>query len=719
MAEHPILSEILTILTRLPQCTGLEEVQQTHQQVLATAHQHKIHFPDEFEQFITAYEAYRSNNMAKAIPTFLHCQRICYQQHSAVLSLYCDIHLGTIYTMLGQFQHGLTHFLKAYKNSNLKDRNFQMLLNLNIGDAYLLLNDFKQGERYCRKADKLALELDDLNCIALAKMNVALALAHQDDLIDSEAWIQEAIHYAQKTLCQRTLGYAWSYQGRIYAIQNNYSKAKHSYITSDYYFAQSYEYFGRSENQYFYALLLLKKNKLKAALNHCLQAEKLISNEDHYQAKNRLYHLQVQIYQQQGDFDKANNILALQAKEANNEIARSAGRETRYMDYILTLGEQKRQFDNLQQLHNNLSVITKIGQQIATANNLRAHLPEIYQQLNLIIPIHVFGIALYDQAQHQLNYDYFIEDGAVIPPIIIRCEDDSSLGAYSVAHQQQLHLNTSSEQDLAVYVDPQKMDRQLFQGNDEKTQSIIITPITLNEITIGVLFLEHHTPYLYQQHHCDLAKQLAGYIAVSLENLRQTNILKQQQQELEAVNQRLNTLSRYDALTQLFNRYELDTIAPNLINKAQKQQKSLTCLMIDIDFYKTFNDHYGHQQGDKVLRLVAKFIHQAFSEQQDFAFRYGGDEFLLLAFNQSQEQIQTKVEQLQQYLEQENIEHHYSQCSERLTLSIGSYTWQPDSFDDLTVESLIHQTDQALYFAKQKHRNRYVTYQQRQQEQID
>ncbi|BAX55861.1 hypothetical protein PDPUS_2_01276 [Photobacterium damselae subsp. piscicida] len=101
MAEHPILSEILT---RLPQCTGLEEVQQTHQQVLAMAHQHKIHFPDEFEQFITAYEAYRSNNMTKAIPTFLHCQRICYQQHSAVLSLYCDIHLGTIYTMLGQFQ---------------------------------------------------------------------------------------------------------------------------------------------------------------------------------------------------------------------------------------------------------------------------------------------------------------------------------------------------------------------------------------------------------------------------------------------------------------------------------------------------------------------------------------------------------------------------------------------------------------------------------------
>ncbi|WP_447444246.1 GAF domain-containing protein [Photobacterium damselae] len=362
-------------------------------------------------------------------------------------------------------------------------------------------------------------------------MNVALALAHQGDLIDSEAWIQEAIHYAQKTLCQRTLGYAWSYQGRISAIQNNYSKAKHSYITSDYFFSQSYEYFGRSENQYFYALLLLKKNKLKAALNHCLQAEKLISNEDHYQDKNRLYHLQVQIYQQQGDFDKANNILALQAKEANDEITRSAGRETRYMDYILTLGEQKRQFDNLQQLHNNLSVITKIGQQIATANNLRAHLPEIYQQLNLIIPIHVFGIALYDQAQHQLNYDYFIEDGAVIPPIIIRCEDDSSLGAYSVAHQQQLHLNTSSEQDLAVYVDPQKMDRQLFQGNDEKTQSIIITPITLNESTIGVLFLEHHTPYLYQQHHCDLAKQLAGYIAVSLENLRQTNILKQQQEQ--------------------------------------------------------------------------------------------------------------------------------------------------------------------------------------------
>ncbi|MDP2546021.1 hypothetical protein Q8W13_22225 [Photobacterium damselae subsp. piscicida] len=162
-----------------------------------------------------------------------------------------------------QFQHGLTHFLKAYKNSNLKDCNFQMLLNLNIGDAYLLLNDFKQGERYCRKADKLALELDDLNCISLAKMNVALALAHQGDLIDSEAWIQEAIHYAQKTLCQRTLGYAWSYQGRISAIQNNYSKAKHSYITSDYFFLNLMSILVVQKTSIFMLYSYLKRTNLK------------------------------------------------------------------------------------------------------------------------------------------------------------------------------------------------------------------------------------------------------------------------------------------------------------------------------------------------------------------------------------------------------------------------------------------------------------------------
>jgi diguanylate cyclase (GGDEF)-like protein len=177
---------------------------------------------------------------------------------------------------------------------------------------------------------------------------------------------------------------------------------------------------------------------------------------------------------------------------------------------------------------------------------------------------------------------------------------------------------------------------------------------------------------------------------------------------LQQANNLLDNLSKTDPLTKLYNRYQLDTIAPTLIQKAINQDSKIAIVIIDIDFYKGYNDQFGHQAGDEALKIVAANISSAFSDTSiDHIFRYGGDEFLVLCDGQTDEQVIRKIHQLQSAILSLKIAHPRSYASDYLTLSIGVsnhrlYKEQPIDFNDL-----FNVADSALYTAKEQGRNQF------------
>ncbi|HBX57443.1 sensor domain-containing diguanylate cyclase [Pseudomonas sp. UBA2684] len=170
--------------------------------------------------------------------------------------------------------------------------------------------------------------------------------------------------------------------------------------------------------------------------------------------------------------------------------------------------------------------------------------------------------------------------------------------------------------------------------------------------------------------------------------------------QLEA---QLQRLSQQDGLTGLYNRRFFDNQLASEWRRLRRQGAPLTLLMLDIDFFKAYNDQLGHLAGDDALRRVAQVLQDALQREGDTACRYGGEEFAIILANTGLDGGNHVAEQVHQRLAELHISHPASPLG-RLSLSIGLAC--VDLSEEILPDTLIAQSDQALYQAKREGRNR-------------
>ncbi len=165
----------------------------------------------------------------------------------------------------------------------------------------------------------------------------------------------------------------------------------------------------------------------------------------------------------------------------------------------------------------------------------------------------------------------------------------------------------------------------------------------------------------------------------------------------------LKHLSEQDPLTGLANRRLFDHDMQREWQRALRSNQPLTVLMIDIDYFKQFNDYYGHPAGDTCLKVVADIIQNAVQRATDCVARYGGEEFICLMPSLNSDEAVKKAEQIRTAVETEKIPHKQSQCGDYVTVSIGVATLIPQ--ENLDTDLLVAKADAALYNAKGHGRN--------------
>ena len=173
--------------------------------------------------------------------------------------------------------------------------------------------------------------------------------------------------------------------------------------------------------------------------------------------------------------------------------------------------------------------------------------------------------------------------------------------------------------------------------------------------------------------------------------------------ELQLANQQLAALSRTDGLTGLANRRHFDEMLIEEWNRAARNGQSLALLMLDVDYFKSYNDHLGHLAGDECLRAIASVLQSCARRAGDHAARYGGEEFAVIASDCDALRAMQMAQTILNVLATLNLPHPTSQLG-RISLSIGVAVLQPGPEGD--PQRLIQQADQALYQAKYKGRNR-------------
>lgn len=158
-----------------------------------------------------------------------------------------------------------------------------------------------------------------------------------------------------------------------------------------------------------------------------------------------------------------------------------------------------------------------------------------------------------------------------------------------------------------------------------------------------------------------------------------------------------------DSLTGIYNRRFFDDSCASALKQAKRQQSQLSLFMIDIDFFKQYNDHYGHMAGDKALKAVANALGAQMIRSTDVFARYGGEEFVILIPGFNPEQAVLFAEKLRAAVQALAIHHEKSLANQYLTISIGVNTSTPEP--DVDGKILLDRADAALYRAKLGGRN--------------
>jgi len=183
-------------------------------------------------------------------------------------------------------------------------------------------------------------------------------------------------------------------------------------------------------------------------------------------------------------------------------------------------------------------------------------------------------------------------------------------------------------------------------------------------------------------------------------------VLHSQNNVLAHTATKLLSMSLTDPLTGIYNRRHLDGQLKRVINSLGRSNNELSLLLIDIDYFKLYNDTYGHDAGDTCLKRIAECLSQCHERGDDFSARYGGEEFVVVLPHTDESGARLIATRLLESVMECNIPHKASKVADRVTVSIGGTTGTVDR--SRLVRDYIKCADEALYESKKSGRNRYT-----------
>ena len=178
--------------------------------------------------------------------------------------------------------------------------------------------------------------------------------------------------------------------------------------------------------------------------------------------------------------------------------------------------------------------------------------------------------------------------------------------------------------------------------------------------------------------------------------------------QLTVLNKKYKLDSITDSMTNLHNRKYFDTIFDNMPFISNANNWKCAFIMIDIDYFKQYNDTYGHDMGDEALKKIALTIKEYFNKKYEFTFRLGGEEFGVVLFDISKDILENCLKEMNKRVLELQIEHKNSKILPVLSISMGAIIYEPNSY--ISANKLYKQADECLYESKQNGRNQYHIY---------
>src|SRR5712664_867503 len=325
-----------------------------------------------------------------------------------------------------------------------------------------------------------------------------------------------------------------------------------------------------------------------------------------------------------------------------------------------------------------VAVFHELGKALTSSLQLDQVLRTIMEKIDEFLRPDTWSLLLLDEAEQELYFELAVGKGSQALKDV-RIKLGQGIAGWVAQHGE------------AVIVPDVSLDTRFFSKVDEKTKmethSIVAVPVRIRDRCLGVIELVNCVGSEgFEQRDLALLEALADFAAIALENARHV--------------QRIHELTITDDCTSLYNARHLNFILETEIYRSQRYDYEFSLVFIDLDHFKKVNDTFGHLMGSKLLAEVGEKI-KTHCRLIDFAFRYGGDEFVLLLPQTSKESAMLVARRLHKML-RESTWLPGEGLNIKLTASMGVASYPVDS---RTKEGLLHLADEAMYLAKNTSRD--------------
>lgn len=577
---------------------------------------------------------------------------------------------GYLDYMNDDYNNAIKNFNLASKNITISDSSFLKIY------TYILLNESLQMEnQYDLLTENCKIALSYISQNKIYKNDVTLLWRAISVLMNNESQIEDSItllnSYLGKTkgLTNESIVKLTSNIGQLYTLVNKYSDAMYNYLDAINYIENNPSI---PDGDYYKIKLLTNIGDINFILKQ--------------------YEVAIKYY------DEALSItLDDKSKDASSKSVTMINKCQTYID----LKEYELCIQNLDELNDFLPYLDPdIKDDIEILSNsilTLAHTAQHnFEEAERCIKISI-DLLSKDKVEFSLNKDAFV----YLSYAKLYKEQklyDQALSIYNHVLTESINKGLELEDDIykevsEIYKEKQDLNNYIkynelyIKYNDDNTS-------TLNKDYMEYSYITYENDLLKEKSYkygLNLIIMVFSLIILSIIIFYKTRAVK-----------KLRHSNFTDSMTGLYNRKYLS----HYITKHKKKllEKPLTVMIIDIDYFKKYNDNYGHIEGDKIIKEVANTLKNSI-RKDDVAVRYGGEEMVLILPDISSNVSENIAKNIQTNLKNKNIEHKYSEVDNILTISIGIYTTK---FLDQDIYSLINKADIALYNSKKSGRNKYT-----------
>jgi len=575
----------------------------------------------------------------------------------------------------GDFKEGLMYMNKELKAAEeYGDKTKIMRIHMNLATVYALNGYYEVAlERY-KDVREYAKSIHDQYLINYISYNLAETYLAMGDLENAAKYYRESLEYAKD---QDNDYFHW---GSLFSLakiagkQGDYKKALalHRY-TEEVAFPEL-----RPQDAFEQKLDLAGIYQLDGQLERAVQEMEnlmeMIDEIENNKLKLQFYEFKAEVNKKRDDYQEAyealEKYLELYKEEAPGGVAKSVEKAV-HADY-------KRQEDRLNALVN-------IGKELTKLTDLDDMLLKLKEEFETLLSADSIGIGLVEG--NKLTFEHYFDNGVKLQPRSTSLDSKVSLAVWCAKNKQALIIN-DIKNEYSKYIERIGI---LDQKKDDLINSVMIGPLFSDDKVFGVFTVQSRTKNAYSAVEAKIYSVITDYLAIAVNNARQR--------------QALEKLSVRDNLTGLLNRRGFIDYYNEEVVEAGVEVKKLALIMLDLDFFKSINDTYGHLVGDDVLRAVSEVL-QSFDDDGLVTSRLGGEEFAMLVLNKDMNEAMTLAESVR--LSIEDLNYHLNDQVVKVTASFGLVAY--DVADDISYDALYFEADKALYKAKAKGRNRVEIY---------